>query len=195
MSDIMDTDLLEIEPVAKKLVKDTEAYVPNLGNRLRLAREAKKMSVAEVSERLFFTPSRVTYLENDEFQRFPAVIYVKGYVRSYAKLLGLPVDEIMAELDKYSLEREVVHRHPELVVNYQTSTNDKSFRWLSFGIVSVIVVLLFLWWHNMRSDQLPHSAEIPLKSVQAPHTEILANPEIPSETAMPVIEGSLDDQT
>lgn len=186
MSDTMDTDQLEAEQAVIEPVKDVKPVVRNVGKRLKQAREAKKMTTAEVAEQLRFTPSRVTYLENDDFERFPAATYTKGYVRAYAKLLGLPIDEIMAELENYTLEREVVHRHPELVVNYQTSTTDKSFRWVSYAIVLVLVVLLSLWWRNMHSDQTGLSAAIPLKSVKTSHVVI------PSDVAMPSIEGSLD---
>lgn len=165
MSDAVDT--------LKETMKDeARAPVRNLGKRLRQAREAKNLSTNEVAEKLHFPPSRVTFLENDEFERFPAVTYTKGYVRAYATLLGLPVDDIMAELAHYKLEDEVVHRRPEVMVNYQTTTRDWSFRWVSYAVVAVLVVLIVSWWRGTGSDSSNLKAAIPLNSIQTSQIEL-----------------------
>src|SRR3546814_19980080 len=64
------------------------------GRRLRAAREAAGLSVAEVASRLK-TPSRfIEALEAEEWDRIGAPVFVRGQLRSYSRLLGLPVQPV-----------------------------------------------------------------------------------------------------
>lgn len=64
------------------------------GQRLRAAREAAGLSVAEVASRLK-TPSRfIEALEAEEWGRIGAPVFVRGQLRSYSRLLGLPVQPV-----------------------------------------------------------------------------------------------------
>src|SRR3546814_12817349 len=64
------------------------------GQRLRAAREAAGLSGAEVASRLK-TPSRfIEALEAEEWDRIGAPVFVRGQLRSYSRLLGLPVQPV-----------------------------------------------------------------------------------------------------
>src|SRR3546814_16047333 len=64
------------------------------GQRLRAAREAAGLSVAEVSSRLT-TPSRfIEALEAEEWDRIGAPVFVRGQLRRYSRLLGLAVPPV-----------------------------------------------------------------------------------------------------
>src|SRR3546814_822299 len=64
------------------------------GQRLRAAREAAGLSVGEVASRLK-TPSRfIEALEAEEWDRIGAPVFVRGQLRSYSRLLGLPVQPV-----------------------------------------------------------------------------------------------------
>src|SRR5690606_13495815 len=66
------------------------------GQRLRAAREAAGLSVAEVASRLK-TPSRfIEAIEAEEWDRIGAPVFVRGQLRSYSKLMGLPVQPVQA---------------------------------------------------------------------------------------------------
>ena len=78
MTETTDTDQSEIKQVATAPPEDAKPTVRDLGNRLRVAREAKKLTPQEVAERLHFPPSRVTFIENDEYGKQPRKSYY-GY--------------------------------------------------------------------------------------------------------------------
>src|SRR3546814_14215767 len=64
------------------------------GQRLRAAREAAGLSVAEVASRLK-TPSRfIEALEDEEWYRIGAPVFVRGQLRSYSRLIGMPVPPV-----------------------------------------------------------------------------------------------------
>ena len=78
------------------------------GKSLRLAREAKGYTVAQVAEMTRMAPRTVTDLESENFSHIAAPIYGRGFVKLYCEALGLEakpfVDEFMAI---YSGEKDV----------------------------------------------------------------------------------------
>ena len=66
------------------------------GARLRVAREARAMSVSEVAKQLHLDAKLIQALEEEDFAQIPAPTFVYGYLRSYARLLNLPESEIIA---------------------------------------------------------------------------------------------------
>lgn len=72
-----------------------ENYAPGLGARLRHAREAAQLTIQDVAQHLRLKLAVISALENDEYQKLPAPMFVKGYLRMYASMLGLPADEIV----------------------------------------------------------------------------------------------------
>jgi len=65
------------------------------GRYLKNARQNKKLRIEDVAFELRLTPGQVTALEEDDYSRMPEVTYVRGYLRNYARLLGLPVDDVL----------------------------------------------------------------------------------------------------
>jgi len=67
------------------------------GPMLRAARKDKSMSIEDVSEQLNLSHNVVDAIENDSWEHLPEATYVRGYIRSYARLLGLdPADVLMS---------------------------------------------------------------------------------------------------
>lgn len=61
-----------------------------LGLRLRRAREALGLPLAEAAEKLRLKTATVEAMEREDFDALGATVYVRGYFNSYARLLGLP---------------------------------------------------------------------------------------------------------
>jgi cytoskeleton protein RodZ len=76
---------------------DRAQQLAALGAQLRSARENQAYSVAEVAERLFLSSSQVNAIEQGNYDYLPAEVFVKGYLRSYAKLLQLDPALILAQ--------------------------------------------------------------------------------------------------
>ncbi|MDH5833620.1 RodZ domain-containing protein [Luteimonas kalidii] len=62
------------------------------GERLRQAREAAGLDIAEVARRLKMPVRVIESLENDAWDRLDAPVFVRGQLRSYARLLGVRID-------------------------------------------------------------------------------------------------------
>jgi cytoskeleton protein RodZ len=65
------------------------------GRRLREQRENSHLSQEEAAHHLRLDVQLIKALENDDYSRLPSPAYICGYLRSYARLLKLPEDEIV----------------------------------------------------------------------------------------------------
>jgi cytoskeleton protein RodZ len=74
----------------------------NVGLELRVARESKGISVEEVASVLKLSPRQVEALEANDWSGLPKTI-IRGFVRNYARFIGLDVVSLMATLDGMAL--------------------------------------------------------------------------------------------
>lgn len=78
-----------------------------VGLQLRAARESRTMSIAEAAQALKLAPRQVEALEAEDWAALPGNTMIRGFVRNYARLLGLDSDYLMQELDAAHLQRTV----------------------------------------------------------------------------------------
>jgi cytoskeleton protein RodZ len=69
----------------------------SLGERLRAAREARGLSLSEVSEQIRIRTVYLVALEEENWRAIGAPVYVRGFLRTYARFLGLDPEEVVAE--------------------------------------------------------------------------------------------------
>lgn len=72
---------------------------PQPGRTLADARAARNLSVAEVAQQLKLSVAQVEALEADAYDRLPGPVFVRGFVRNYARVLELDGDRLVAALD------------------------------------------------------------------------------------------------
>src|ERR1700722_7028134 len=70
-----------------------------VAEQLRLAREAKNLTVYQVAEVTKIRTDHIRALEEGNFNTFSAPVYIRGFVRTYATLLKLDTPQIMTALD------------------------------------------------------------------------------------------------
>lgn len=73
---------------------------PSLGDRLKREREAKGLSLAEAAERLHLRREQVNALETSQFDYIKGDVFVRGYLKAYARLLDLDADEVVSQYDR-----------------------------------------------------------------------------------------------
>ncbi len=65
------------------------------GDRLRRAREDKRLAVEQVAESLHLDEHLVVAIEQENFDALGAPVFMRGHIRAYARLLELPPDELL----------------------------------------------------------------------------------------------------
>lgn len=152
----------------EKPVGGTELKGP--GAHLRFARETKRLSLFDVSKQLRLSVQRVTDIENDDYRRFGALTYVRGYLRSYARQVGLMEEDILAEFDRQNLSGTVPQSvKPQLLAKKQpfnpSPSRQHSRRWMVYLAFLVIILLVATIW-NKRIKHLAQNLVIPQEQIQ-----------------------------
>jgi cytoskeleton protein RodZ len=71
----------------------------SIGSQLAAAREAKRLTVADVAARLHLRAMFVDAMERENWQPIGEPVYVRGFVRSYARLVGLDPEPLIGQLN------------------------------------------------------------------------------------------------
>lgn len=70
-----------------------------VAEQLKSAREAAQLTIPQVVASTNLKTDQVDAMERGNWELFPASIYARGFARTYARLLKLPEDQLLAELD------------------------------------------------------------------------------------------------
>ena len=72
--------------------------VPGPGAMLRMARESRGMTIAEVAAGLKMSPRQIEAIESEDFSRLSGATFIRGFIRNYAKLLKIDVAPVLDAL-------------------------------------------------------------------------------------------------
>ncbi len=140
-------------------IEETVVETAGAGNYLRQAREEQQLTQQQVASELRMQVRTIEALENDDYESLPGSTFTQGYLRSYARLLGLDEENIVA-LGQQGAGAEV----SELRTIYETSegmtSSDLPVRMVSYLVVLVAVVGI-AWW---LAQKLPLSEDTALSS-------------------------------
>lgn len=78
--------------------KPAEAEMPTVGERLRAAREEKKLSLEDIAARTRIPQRHLEAIEAADWEKLPATTYTVGFAKSYAGVVGLDRAEIGDQL-------------------------------------------------------------------------------------------------
>ena len=112
------------------------------GQRLADARLAREIPIEDIARELHLDEYKVRALEQNNFEALGAPVFAKGYLRKYAALVGIPVDDILA--DYYRMNSPV---STPLVIPHRIPPPREISPgpWLG-GIAVVVIVAGASWW-------------------------------------------------
>lgn len=136
-----------MDAVSETIPSDSRQH-ESVGRQLRLAREAAQLSRDEVAHALKFSPRQIGFLEADNYAALPGATIVRGFVRSYARLLKLDADALLRQLEPVIPSMPAEVRPPD---NMGIASQPRGVRELS-PLVTVALVLLLaatmlVLWH------------------------------------------------
>jgi len=159
----------------------------SLGATLRSAREASGLSLHKAAQGMHVSDDIIEALEHDDFASLGAPIFVRGHLRNYARLLGLPEDEVLAA------EHTADKLAPPQLIPLQPGGGHVFGRRFAMPVFSIIVIALLLvlsvvWWQHRPSEQ---TAMVQADHAVNPATKPVAT--APDATSMyPITAGSTD---
>src|SRR5580658_4239193 len=111
----------------------------SIGNSLRKAREARRMSLAEVSRVTRIPVTTLASLESDHFDDLPGEVFVRGFLKSYAQAVRIVPEEILA---RYTSSRRIAYVTPLPVATPIAGASGQDGRGRRFGVAIAFVLLL-----------------------------------------------------
>ncbi len=129
------------------------------GERLQAARIQQGLSLDDVADRMHLSLGILKAIEDNNFEEITAPIFVKGYLRAYARIVSLNEDEMILQyLDFYSEEDPPISSTSNILP--ELSVGDARIKWTTYLVILVLGVLLVAWWWNReRNSEVPISLE------------------------------------
>jgi len=91
----------------------TEGTQTSVGQMLREAREAQGIALEDVAVRLRLMHRQIEAMETDDFESLGQPVFARGFVRNYARLLGLAPEALLARMEGAPEEQPVIsHAEP-----------------------------------------------------------------------------------
>lgn len=131
-----------------------------IGSTLKALREAKGLSVSDVSGRLKFSVRQVEALENEQWDRVPTGVSLRGFVRNYGRYLETDTDALVLMLDNQvgsTGARSVAVDGPASLapadIPLQAEVTHRSWGWL----IIILILLIVAGFYAIERGWVPDS--------------------------------------
>ena len=149
------------------------------GAQLRAAREAAGLSLDQVAQQLKLAQRQVKAIEDENFAELPGRTFIRGFVRNYARVLGLDAQRVLAQLPDAthapSLVSPALHSTGAMIAELPSSAvaRPNLARWLiPLALVGCIVAAAAYEWYR---GGLASLNEAPRPVSAAPDTKTTAS--------------------
>ena len=126
----------------------------NPGETLRQARESKGWSLAEVALKLNLTVSSLSNLEAGAFDKLPGHTFARGYIRAYAKLLGMDQTVLVQQFDQSTgTDSQGSNVHSLGRIEEPVRVSHTILRIVSLLLLVAVIGGGFVWWQDQTSQR------------------------------------------
>lgn len=168
---------------------------PLPGDRLRIAREARGMSLAQVAAETRINERHLDLIESNRFSDLPGRTYAIGFTRTYARALGERDDELVEGvkqvLDEQGEERPV--RHAAFEPGDPARTPSSKLGWLMALALVLLLVGGFAFYSTYLSPEAELGSIVEEEAVEAPTAVASATPAAPPSEGPVVFTATADE--
>ncbi len=126
----------------------------SIGRYLKSNREAHGMSVEEIARATRIPVSAIERIEGDHFDDLPGEVFVRGFLKAYARAVHAPADDVLA---RYTSSRRVVSSAP-MPLSAPEARRSSSRR---VGVAIAFVLLLILFTVAISIVLRPRGQSLP----------------------------------
>ncbi|MFL6733996.1 MAG: helix-turn-helix domain-containing protein [Sphingomicrobium sp.] len=170
------------------MVDTDETNIASVGERLRVAREAKGLALEDVAAQTRIPRRHLESLEQSDWANLPAPTYTMGFAKSYASAIGLDRIEIGDQLRAEMGGARSTANDAEV---YEAADPARTMpKWLVLGaVVALVVLVVGMAWYSRQSLEGPDEEAVaaPADDQQAPAAQppVAASP-VPAPAQGPV---------
>ncbi|EFQ61527.1 MULTISPECIES: RodZ domain-containing protein [Pseudomonas] len=126
----------------------------NPGDTLRQARESNGWTLAEVALKLNLTTTSLANLEAGAFDKLPGHTFARGYIRAYAKLLGVDQAVLVQEFDQFTgTDSQGSNVHGLGRIEEPVRVSHTILRIVSLLLLIAVIGGGFVWWQDQASQR------------------------------------------
>jgi len=165
----------------------SESGQPSVGQILRDAREAQGITLEDAAVRLRLMQRQVEAMETDDFESLDPPVFARGFVRNYARLLGLAPEALLTRMAGAPAEpAEVSHAAPPPPHSWLSSP------WLILLLLGLLVLVAvpvaLYWWLNSAGEDGPGKQASSAAQTRFAPVAVPAPVTEPAEAAPPAVE-------
>ena len=116
-----------------------------LGEKLRQAREERGISISEVAEQTRISAHYLDSIENDDYRTLPGGIFNKGFVKSYAKLVGIDEQEALQDYARLIASQDIPSQD-EQTYRPEVLTDDRTSSSVIPTVIFAVIILGLMSW-------------------------------------------------
>ena len=140
--------------------------LPGLGRELRVQRELRDISLREVSEATKISVRFLEAIENDDHVTLPAPVFTRGFLKEYAKQLGLDPEEVVDRYMLYVAQQKRLEDEEEAEMIDRRLGSGSSFGGfeaiLLVALVVVVIAAVGFFWLKRSTTEAPAYQDPPL---------------------------------
>lgn len=131
------------------------------GTTLRVAREARGLTVADIAHTLKFSERQIEALESNQYAQLPGAPFVRGFIRSYARLIKIDSAPLIAHLEQIAPPTSVEVVAPENMGDAAPKTSMSRYVKLGGAVLAVLTVMVagYFWSNGLTGDADREHAE------------------------------------
>jgi len=116
------------------------------GHRLRTARRARNLDLGQVAVQLHLSDATVAFLERDQYEQLPGPVFVRGYIRNYARLVGLDHEPLLQAYREALPDEEVEPALGSTVrVKQGVGSSHLAVKLVTLLLIAGLATLVVMW--------------------------------------------------
>jgi cytoskeleton protein RodZ len=157
------------------------------GRLLHEARMSLRLAPEDVAQILHLSSKQIIALEQDDYEVLPGPTYVRGYLRSYAQLLGLSPETVLESYSSLTIPSRPISL-PQSAPPPQITSSDRLIKAATLGVVAIVLSLAYLWWRS-NEETLESPGSSPTVATQTPAIVTPAPPSLTENASAPSTAG------
>ena len=167
---------------------------PSPGQVLREAREEQGLSQQAIAEKLYLKVGIIDDIEQNRLDDSTSVTFIKGYVRLYAKNIGLNPEEVLTLFNQYHTTTKPPAKLQSFSRRVAKQAHDDRWMMVTYGIAIVLIAGVVVWWYQQPANDTNDVPSSPVNPITQPAqmNQSDGDAQNRTETVEPVEEDSLE---
>jgi cytoskeleton protein RodZ len=153
------------------LTDGAELPAASPGAQLAAAREVRGLSIADIAQQLKLSTSQVAALESGDYRRLPGAVFVRGFIRNYARLVKLDAATLLAHVE-HELP-QAVPASPAMQLSAEIPfPTARSFAWQKYAVAATGILISLVLFEFYQEDE--HRDAVTTRQVEIPVPRVIA---------------------